>query len=169
MRAPAILALAFCLPLRLLVAAEGDAPKVDKPPAASDSLARDASGPKAELNEALANFSAAFNKVDAKSVAACFTTDADWIDDQGAIMRGRGPILRALEDSIAAHKGRTLTLRLDSVRTLGPDVAVGNATSTFAGPDKSTETAAFIAVYVKQDAKWLISVLTETSEIEEEE
>ena len=84
-------------------------------------------------------------------------------------MRGRVVIQRALEDSIAAHKGRTLTLRLDSVRTLGPDVVVGNATSTFTGPDKSTETAAFIAVYVKQDGKWLISVLTETSEVEEEE
>ena len=169
MRAPAILALAFCLPLRLLVAAEGDTPKAEKPPAPSESPARDVSAPRAELSEALSNFTAAFNKGEAKLLLACFTSDADWIDDQGAIMRGRTAILRSLEDSIAAHKGRTLTLRLDSVRTLGPDVAVGNATSTFAGPDKSTETAAFIAVYVKQDGKWLISVLTETSEIEDEE
>ena len=169
MRAPTILAFALCLPLRLLIAAEGDAPKPDKPPAPAESSARDMSAPRTELNEALSNFTAAFNKGDAKMVTACFTSDADWIDDQGAIMRGRVVIQRALEDSIAAHKGRTLTLRLDSVRTLGPDVVVGNATSTFTGPDKSTETAAFIAVYVKQDGKWLISVLTETSEVEEEE
>ena len=169
MRAPAILGLALFLPCTLGFAADGDPSKPDKPPAAAELPSREVSASRAELSDAQNNFTSAFNKGDAKLLVTLFTSDADWIDDQGAIMRGRVVIQRALEDSIAAHKGRTLTLRLDSVRTLGPDVVVGNATSTFTGPDKSTETAAFIAVYVKQDGKWLISVLTETSEVEEEE
>jgi uncharacterized protein (TIGR02246 family) len=165
MRSSAILTLALLLSGPCVFGAEGDPAK----PAKSAAATRTLTPVETELTEVQSTFVAAYNAGDAKTLAAFFTSDADWIDDQGAIMRGRAAVQRALEDSIAAHKGRALTLRLDSVRTLGPDVVVGNATSTFAGADKSTETAAFIAIWVKQDGKWLISVLTETSEIEEDE
>lgn len=167
MRAPAILALVLCLPGGLMFAGDAEPAKPEKP--ASSSTVRTLSPLEAEIVEAQAGFISAFNKGDVKLLAGSFTEDADWIDDQGAIMRGRAAIERALEDSIAGHKGRTLTLRLDSVRTLSAAVVVGNSTSGFAGLEKVNESAAFIAIYVKKDGKWLISVLTETSEIEEEE
>jgi len=165
MRSAAFLAFALFVSSPCVFGAEGDPAK----PAKAAAAARTLTPVETELTEAQSNFVAAFNKGDAKLVLAFFTPDADWIDDQGAIMRGHAAIQRALKDSISGHEGRTLTLRLDSVRTLGPDVVVGNATSTFVASDKSTETAAFIAVWVKQDGKWLISVLTETSEVEDEE
>jgi uncharacterized protein (TIGR02246 family) len=96
--------------------------------------------------------------------------DADWIDDQGTVIRGRAAIQRALEDLISGHKDRKLNLRLDSIRVLSPDVVVGNALSSFTGgSDKSQESAAYIAVYVKQDGKWRIALLTETTEVEDDE
>lgn len=171
MRLPLIVIASLVVAIRSILAAEKEAPNPTEAPKSVEApkAAAADSAVKAGIAEAQSNFTSAFNTGDAKLLAASFTSDADWIDDQGAIMRGRAPILRALEDSIAAHKGRTMSLRLDSVRTLGPDVTVGNATSTFTAPDKTNETAAFIAVWVKQDGKWLISVLTETSEVEEEE
>lgn len=87
-----------------------------------------------EIVEAQKSYVEAFNKGDAKLVASYFTSDADWIDDQGTLIRGRAAIQRALEDVMSAHKGRPLKLRLDSVRPLASEVVVGNALSTFNGP-----------------------------------
>ncbi len=151
---------------RWLPAAEGDSPKTsDSPPAA----AAPASPFKAEITEAQAAYADAWNKGDSKQLASLFTADADWIDDQGTVIRGRAAIQRALQDMIGGQKDRTFKLRLDSIRSLGPDVVVGNALSTLSGADRSPEAAAYIAVYVKQDGKWNIALLTETNEVEDDE
>jgi len=150
----------------LLPAAEGDSPKAAESPASPASAA---SPLKAEIAAVQTAYADAYNKGDAKLLASLFTADADWIDDQGTVIRGRAAIQRALQDQISGQKDRTFKLRLDSIRSLGADVVVGNALSTLSGADRSPEAAAYIAVYVKQDGKWSIALLTETNEVEDDE
>lgn len=184
MRTLAILVSALLLPASSVPAADAEPAKPTKaaetPSATAPAKAADAPAAPAgsapassivmlEIAEVQKGYVEAFNKGDAKLVASYFTSDADWIDDQGTLIRGRAAIQRALEDVMSAHKGRPLKLRLDSVRALAPEVVVGNALSTFNGTDKSGEAAAFIAIYVKQDGKWNITLLTETSEVEDDE
>ncbi len=160
---------ALILSTQSAAAAEGEAAKPAKPADATAPGAASASSLKGEIAEVQTAYCDAFNKGDAKTMASLFTTDADWIDDQGTVIRGRAAIQRALQDQIGGQKDRTLKLRLDSLRPLGTDVVVGNALSTMSGGDRSPESAAYIAVYVKQDGKWSIALLTETNEVEDDE
>jgi uncharacterized protein (TIGR02246 family) len=169
MRLPAILLILVILSTRSVMAAEVGAAKPTKPPEESTPAPPVANPLKGEIAEVQNSYIDAFNKGDAKLLATLFTADADWIDDQGTVIRGRAAIQRALEDLISGHKDRKLKLRLDSIRVLSPDVVVGNALSSFNGSDKSSESAAYIAVYVKQDGKWRIALLTETNEVEDDE
>ncbi len=161
---------AALLSFQTAYAAEGDAAKPTKPPEEAAGAAVTAASPlKGELAEVQTAYCDAFNKGDAKTLAALFTADADWIDDQGTVIRGRAAIQRALQDAIGGQKDRSLKLRLDTVRSLGTDVVVGNALSTMSGGDRNPESAAYIAVYVKQEGKWRIALLTETNEVEDDE
>ena len=165
MRPFAILLFILLIPFRSALAAETEPAKPAKPAA----VVLAPSALTLEIIDVQKGYVEAFNKGDAKAVAALFTADADWIDDRGTVIRGQAAIQRAVEDSVSEHKGKSLKLRMDSVRVLAPDVVVGNALSTFNEADKSGESSAFIAVYVKQDGKWRITLLTETSEVEEDE
>ena len=147
-------------------AAEGDLPK---PADATAPAPAATSAIKAEIAAAQAAYCEAYNKGDAKLLTTLFTADADWIDDQGTVIRGHAAIQRALQDAMGGQKDRELKLRLDSVRLLGKDVVVGNALATLSGGDRSPESSAYIAVYVKKDGKWLVALLTETNEVEDDE
>ena len=140
-----------------------------KPTKAPDATPAAASPLKGEIEEVQTAYADAFNKGDAKLMATLFTNDADWIDDQGTVIRGRAAIQRALQDAIGGQKDRTMKLRLDSVRPLGSDVVVGNALATVSGADRQADSGTYIAVYVKQEGKWKIALLTETNEVEDDE
>jgi uncharacterized protein (TIGR02246 family) len=168
MRLSTVLLALLILSLRFATAAEGETVKPAKP-AEEPSPAAAASPLKAEIAEVQTAYADAYNKGDAKLLANLFTSDADWIDDQGTVIRGHAAIERALQDAMGGQKDRTLKLRLDSIRALGSDVVVGNALSTLSGGDRGPESAAYIAVYVKQDGKWRIALLTETNEVEDDE
>jgi uncharacterized protein (TIGR02246 family) len=164
----ALLALVI-LSTRMAMAAEGDAPKPAKPSEESTPAPTAASPLKSEIADVQTAYADAYNKGDAKLLAALFTSDADWIDDQGTVIRGRAAIQRALQDVMGGQKDRTLKLRLDSIRSLAAEVVVGNALSTLSGGDRGPDSAAYIAVYVKQEGKWRIALLTETNEVEDDE
>jgi uncharacterized protein (TIGR02246 family) len=169
MRFPLFPLFVVLLSFRTAFAAEGEAAKPAKPSEDGTPASAVASPLKSELVDVQTAYCDAFNKGDAKTLAALFTSDADWIDDQGTVIRGRAAIQRALQDEIGGQKDRSLKLRLDSVRPLGTDVVVGNALSTLSGGDRGAESAAYIAVYVKQEGKWRIALLTETNEVEDDE
>jgi uncharacterized protein (TIGR02246 family) len=169
MRLPTALLILVILSTQSAMAAEGEAAKPAKAAETTVPATAAASPLKGEIAAAQTAYADAWNKGDAKLAAALFTADADWIDDQGTVIRGRAAIQRALQDAMGGQKDRTLKLRLDSLRALGNDVVVGNALSTLSGGDRGPESAAYIAVYVKQDGKWSIALLTETNEVEDDE
>jgi len=104
----------------------------------------------------------AFNKSDAKAIAAQFADDAEWIDDDGHVLSGKDAIEKDLTKMLTEHKGRKLDIDVESVRPVTPDVVVDKGTATIAEPDGSTSVSSYTATRVKKGNDWLISQLTET-------
>ena len=146
----------FVLALGLAaVLAAGVLVAVGRPPA-------DAQEQKAEAKEQPARgrreaFIAAFNKGNAKAVAAFWTPDATYVDQAGREYKGRTAIERLYEKAFAANKGAKLAIHVTSTRHLAPDVVIDDGITqvTPANGDPGITTR-FSAVLVKKDGVWYL-------------
>jgi uncharacterized protein (TIGR02246 family) len=103
-------------------------------------------------------FVAAFNKGDAKALAAFWAADGDYTDVKGHHIKGREKIEAAFKEVFAESKG--LKLRIDSLalKFVTPDVAIEDGTTEVLNPDGSPPNKArYTVVHVKKDGKWRIS------------
>ncbi|MBX3412008.1 MAG: SgcJ/EcaC family oxidoreductase [Pirellulales bacterium] len=103
-------------------------------------------------------FADAFNRGDAKAVAALWTLEGDFIDESGNVTSGQQALEKKYAEFFAAHPGAKMTITIDALRALGPDTIVedGHATVTFA-PDGSTTGSRYTAIHVRRDNKWLMA------------
>lgn len=122
----------------------------------------EAAGLRAAIEQVAKNYEAAFNKADAEALGAMFTPDVEYTDEDGATIVGREAIQALLQKGFAQNKGAKLATQIDSVRALGPDVAVERGSTVTTSPDGSVTTSAYTAVHVRKDGKWLIGQLVES-------
>jgi len=108
--------------------------------------------------EQTAAYVAAFNKGDAKALAAMYAEDAQYDTEDGALIAGRPAVQKGLAKFFTQNKDAKLDVRIDSARFLTPDVLIEKGISTIG--DESTR---YVCNYVKKDGKWLISELSETT------
>jgi uncharacterized protein (TIGR02246 family) len=107
----------------------------------------------------------AWNKGDVKTVAALFAADADTVNAMGRMSKGQAEIEKNLGEEMAGMmKGSTLSVTTESVRSLTPDVALGNGTYEFAGvkgPDGKDMPlkGMYTTVLTKKDGQWQIAAL----------
>lgn len=114
------------------------------------------------FEQAAKDYAAAFNKADAKALAAVFAEDVEYTDEDGVTVSGRPAIEEVLRSSFARNKGAKLEIRIESVRGLGPDVAVERGTTLTTSPDGTQASSAYTAVHVRKDGKWRIGQLVES-------
>jgi uncharacterized protein (TIGR02246 family) len=107
-------------------------------------------------------YEAAYAKGDLKALADFFTEDAQYTSDDGQKFDGRAAIEGSIRAALEGNKGAKLTINLDSVKVLSPDVVVEKGSTTVTGKDGATNGAQYAAFYVKKDGKWKISQLIET-------
>jgi uncharacterized protein (TIGR02246 family) len=110
------------------------------------------------LQELHRTFLAAFNKGDAKAVAALYAPDGDRLDLTGEMIAGRAEIEKAYVTFFAQRQGAKLNSPFGSVRFLTSDVAIADRPGALTpaiegGPSKVHSTV----VYVKRDGKWQIA------------
>ncbi len=111
----------------------------------------------------LANdFADAYNNGDAKALAEMFTTDAEWIADDGSVTNGRADIEEVFRKVFSANKGRKLELAVESARSLTSEVLLEPGVSTLVENDGTTISGGYSAVHVKQNGNWLVAQLTAT-------
>jgi uncharacterized protein (TIGR02246 family) len=108
------------------------------------------------IQAATASFVKAYNAVDARSIAALFTENAESIDEDGTLVQGRQAIADSFAQTFATSPGAKMEIRVDSLRFLSPDVAKEEGRCTITpggagGPDVDRYTV----LYVKKDGKWL--------------
>jgi uncharacterized protein (TIGR02246 family) len=106
----------------------------------------------------------AFHKGDAKAVAAFWTPDGDYVDENGRVLKGRKAIEDTFTELFSAHKGLKVRIDVASIRFPAPDLAVEDGTSAVLAPDGSAPSRArYTNVLVKKDGQWLLSSVREAA------
>jgi uncharacterized protein (TIGR02246 family) len=144
----AALALAFTVAASHFVAA-GKRPAVAARAQAEDKTAPSGKGKRAQ------EFIAAFEKGDARAVAAFWTKNADYVDLTGRLYKGQAAIEKMYQRLFAEKKGMKLKIIVLSERMVGTDVAIENGITEITPADGGPSSAArFTAVLVKKDGEW---------------
>ena len=99
----------------------------------------------------------AFNAADAKAIAALWAPDAEYVDEAGESFQGRPAIEKLYADAFQQHLGAMMTVKIESLRLLAPDVAVENGVARVKSPGGLADTAAhYTVVHCKRNGKWIM-------------
>jgi uncharacterized protein (TIGR02246 family) len=105
---------------------------------------------------------AAYNKHDAKAVAALWSPEAVYADpDTGEEAVGRDQIEKEFADTFADLKDATLELKVGGIKFLSPNVAVESGTARVIRPKEDPDESTYSALYVKREGKWLLDRVSE--------
>lgn len=126
-----------------------------KPVAKSDETA---------VRAAEAAFVEAFNRGDAKAVAALWTANGSLADDQGRMFKGR----KAIEDEYAAflkqHPEAKMEVAVQSIELPAPGMAIEDGVARVSTQESMPPVASrYTAFNVLVDGKWLMASVRETS------
>ena len=96
----------------------------------------------------------AYNKGDAKTLAGFYADDIDYIDQDGAEVKGRDAMEKLLADNFKQNPGAKLAVTTEEVKQLAPDVKVGRGLATVTMPDGTAVATRYTAVRVKKGDHW---------------
>ena len=103
------------------------------------------------------DFVKAFDAGDAKAVGALWATDAEYTDESGRSYHGRAAIEKEYVDLFKDHRGATMTVNIESIRFLGPDIAMEKGIAKVKLPGESAEMGSrYTVVHAKRDGKWIM-------------
>lgn len=114
------------------------------------------------IRKAIDAYVSAFNKADAKSLAAMWAQEAVYtnpLTDEEVV--GREAIEGQFASIFAEAKGVQLESTTLSIGFVSPNVAVEQGIAKVIRPDKTSEESQYSAVYVKRDGQWLLDRVTE--------
>jgi len=104
----------------------------------------------------------AFEKGDAKAVAALWAEDGDYVDLDGRHLQGRTAIEDAFKEFFKENKGLKLRIDVKSVRFVTPDVAIEDGTSSVIPSDGAPPgPASYPNVHVKKGGQWVLQSVRE--------
>ncbi|APW61440.1 YybH family protein [Paludisphaera borealis] len=134
-------------------------PSAPQATAATDPAAR--SDDEKAIRVLLDAFTKAFDAGDAAAAAATYSENGIVVDEQGERTEGRAAIRDQYARSFADNPGSTITIKVDSLRLLGPETAIeeGRTTIKPAAGAGAPDVSRFVAVYVKQGGQWRQAVV----------
>jgi uncharacterized protein (TIGR02246 family) len=104
----------------------------------------------------------AYNKRDAKAVAALWSPDAVYMDPStGEAAVGREEIESAFTEILSELRDGKLEVEVESVEFVSPNVAIENGIARVVQPDAEPIETNYTAVNVKRDGKWLLDRISE--------
>jgi uncharacterized protein (TIGR02246 family) len=116
----------------------------------------------AAIRKAVESYVAAFNRGDAKALAAMWSPEAVYTNPiSREQVVGRAEIEKQFTAIFAEAKGVKLEAKTESVRFVSPNVAVEQGTAKVIRPNQAPEDSEYTAVYVKRDGQWLLDRVTE--------
>jgi uncharacterized protein (TIGR02246 family) len=111
----------------------------------------------AAIRKMVESYTAAFNKRDAKAVAAHWLPEAVYFDpDTRKQIVGREAIQKHFAEEFADVKGAKLTVTVESIRFISPSVALEQGRAIVTEPGKDPSKSRYSAIHVKRDGKWLL-------------
>jgi len=124
---------------------------------------QDAEADLAVIRAASEAFIAAFNKQDAKAIAALWTEDGEFIDDRGRRFAGRDAIEKGYAGVFAANSDVAVRMVIDSLRIVSPNVAIEDGRAIVEpAPAGAAGVSSYTAVHVKVEGKWLMASVRDT-------
>ncbi|MGO9115363.1 MAG: SgcJ/EcaC family oxidoreductase [Thermoguttaceae bacterium] len=149
-----VLAAAVASPVSRALSAEEKALPAPAKPASAES----------EIRATAVAFVEAFNRGDARAVAALWTADGSAADDSGTIYKGRPAIEAQYAELFKQHPGARMEVAVKSIEFPTPTTAiedgVAQVEAEHAGPPQASR---YTAVHIKQDGKWLMASVREAS------
>lgn len=108
-------------------------------------------------------FVAAFEKGDAKAVAAFWLPGGDYIDLTGRAFNGREEIEDTFAETFAQSPGMKVRIEVASLKFLTPQSAVEDGNTSIIGPDGSVLSRAhYTNVLVERDGAWHLASVRES-------
>ena len=107
------------------------------------------------------DFAAAFEKGDAKAVAALWTEQGEYESDDGMVLRGRA----AIEAAFAAHfkdrPGEKMEIKVESIRFPSRNTAIEEGLTCSTAKGGLPDSACYRVLHVREDGKWRIALCRE--------
>lgn len=126
------------------------------PPAAAGGKSSDAD--EKAIRENAKAFAKAFNSGDAAAVAAFWTPEGEFIDEEGTIISGRAAIEKDYTSFFKEHPKAHVQVAIDAIRFVGGALAFEEGTTRIIeSPGGTTSNTRYTILYVKQDGKWLMA------------
>jgi uncharacterized protein (TIGR02246 family) len=143
-----LLLAAFVVALAAIAAAPAQQPK-------TQSKKSGATIDEEQIRKGVVAFVEQYNAHKAPDVASLFATDARMVFADGSEVNGRDEIQQSFEDSFAASPKVAISVVVDSIRFLTPDVAVEEGSTTLF-PDGETLTSQghYTVLHFKKDERW---------------
>jgi uncharacterized protein (TIGR02246 family) len=108
-----------------------------------------------QIRKAVVDFVELYNGHKAAELAALFAADARVVYRDGTEENGREEIKQSFEDAFKAHPKVALSVVVDSIRFLTPDVAVEEGfTTTFPDGETLTSRGRYTVLHLKRDGRW---------------
>ena len=118
----------------------------------------------AEIRAAAAQMVKSFEAAKPAELAALFAPQGELIDEEGTIDQGPKEIAELFTKFFQRFPGAKLALEIESIRSIGPNLAIEEGTRYIAAKEKEGEGKAqlrYTAVRTKVDGKWLLASVRE--------
>src|SRR5262245_2535820 len=116
----------------------------------------------AAIRKSDAAYLEAYNKQDAKALAALWSPEAVYVDpDTGKEAVGHEQIEKEFADTFADLKDAKLEIDATSIKFLSPNVAIESGTARIIRPKEEPDESTYSALFVKREGKWLLDRVTE--------
>jgi uncharacterized protein (TIGR02246 family) len=148
--------------LPLTPAPAGAAAQPIPPAAGTAPAAEDRPADRAAIRKALDEFESAFHKGDAKAVAAFWTAEGEYINDDGTTFHGRSALEKAYTEFFAKNPDNALDAEVSSIRFPSKDTAVVEGYFKLkSGKKKELSVSRCSFLYAREDGKWLLAIARE--------
>ena len=128
---------------------------------APDSKAASRDADRAAILQSARDFTAAFEKGDAKAVAALWTDQGEYESDGGMILRGRTAIEAAFAAHFKARPAERMEIKVENIRFLSRDTAIEEGLTCTTAADMLPNSACYRVMHVREDGKWRIALCRE--------
>ena len=149
-----ILAVCFLLTLALMLRAGGPLRAAEKKP--------ESKAPETAIRVMAKAFVDAFNRGDAKAVAAQFTDGATMADNRGEIIKGRTAIEAEYAALFKANPGAKMEVFITSLEFPSPTTAIEDGVAKVSAKGTPGSASRYTAVHTLENGQWLMATVRET-------
>lgn len=130
--------------------------------AAGDKGQKDEDAEREAIAKATDSFVAAFEKGDAKAMAAHLTENGEYTAEDGTVIRGRAAIEKEYAGLFAKRKGAAKAeIEVDTIRFPSRDTAIGEGHFKVRIGTAAAVTSKYTVLHVRENGKWLMAVVRE--------